>query len=337
MSIGKDNTSRPHVHILAMGGTIAGVAPRADQMSGYKAGSLTVQTLIDAVPELNDIADVTGEQVCAIGSQNLNDSDLIRLAKCTNDALAAPDVTAVVVTHGTATLEESAYFLNLTVKSKKPVVFVGAQRPATAISADGPLNLLNAVRLAIDPQSAGKGVLIAMNDMFGGAREITKTNTTNVSTFKSFELGVFGYMAVGQNWFVNQSLKKHTYQTEFDIHAIDELPRVDIVYSHVNADRVPYDSAVNAGAKGIVIAGTGNGAFHNQEWSGIVDAIKNGVTVVRSSRIPCGPVTFNHKEWADAGMIHSGTLNPQKARILLQLALIHAKNRADIQRIFNEY
>ncbi len=337
MSTGKENTLRPHVHILAMGGTIAGVAPRADQMSDYKAGSLTVQTLIDAVPKLNDIADVTGEQVSAVGSQNLNDSDLIKLAKCANDALAAPDVTAVVVTHGTATLEESAYFLNLTVKNKKPVVFVGAQRPATAISADGPLNLLNAVRLAVDSQSAGKGVLIAMNDMFGGAREVTKTNTTNVSTFKSFELGVFGYMAVGQNWFVNQSLKKHTYQSEFDIHAIERLPRVDIVYSHVNADRVPYDSAVNAGAKGIVIAGTGNGAFHYQEWSGIVDAIKNGVIVVRSSRIPCGPVTFNHKEWADAGLIHSGTLNPQKARVLLQLALAHAKDRAAIQRIFNEY
>lgn len=337
MTTEKDKSLLPRVHILAMGGTIAGVAPKADQMSDYKAGSLTVQTLINAVPELNNIAHVTGEQVAAIGSQNLNDCDIIKLAKRANEVLAEPDVVAVVVTHGTATLEESAYFLNLTVRSQKPVVVVGAQRPATAISADGPLNLLNAVRLAIDPQARGKGVLIAMNDMFGGAREVTKTNTTNVSTFKSFELGVFGYMAVGQNWFVNQSLKKHTYQSEFDVREIETLPRVDIVYSHINADRVPYDSAVNAGAQGIVIAGTGNGAFHNQEWPGILDAIKNGVTIVRSSRIPCGPVTFNHKEWADAGMIHSGTLNPQKARILLQLALTKTHNAEEIQRIFNKY
>ena len=244
---------------------------------------------------------------------------------------------AIVVTHGTATLEESAYFMNLTVKSEKPVVIVGAQRPATAISADGPLNLLNAVRLAVDPQAKGKGVLIAMNDMFGGAREVTKTNTTNVATFKSFELGVFGYMAVGKNWFVNQSVRRHTFQTEFDINTIEKLPRVYIVYSHVNADRVPYDSAVQAGAKGIVIAGTGNGAFHNQEWPGILDAIKNGVVVVRSSRIPCGPVTFNHKEWADAGMIHAGTLNPQKARILLQLALTKTSESTEIQKIFDQY
>ena len=243
----------------------------------------------------------------------------------------------VVITHGTDTLEETAYFLNLTVHSDKPVVLVGAMRPATAISADGPLNLLNAVKLAADPQAKGRGVLIAMNDTIGGARDTTKTNTTNVATFKAPELGAMGYIAAGKNYFFNQSTRRHTSASEFDVTKLDALPRVDIVYSHANADRVPVDAFVKAGAKGLVMAGSGNGSLHEWEEKGAAEAIKNGVVVVRSSRVGNGPVTVSVKRYTDEGFLNGGTLNPQKARILLQLALTRTHDPKEIQRIFDEY
>ena len=173
----------PQVKILATGGTIAGTASSSTQMTGYKAGNLGVQVLINAVPQIKQYAEVSGEQVSNIGSQNMTDKIWLKLAKRCNELLADPNVSGIVITHGTDTLEETAYFLNLTVHSDKPIVIVGAMRPATAISADGPINLLNAVKLAADPQSKGRGVLIAMNDMINGARDTTKTDTTNVATF----------------------------------------------------------------------------------------------------------------------------------------------------------
>ena len=186
----------PDIKILATGGTIAGTAASNTQMTGYKSGDLAIQTLIDAVPAIKEIADVSGEQIVKIGSQNMTDAILLKLAKRCNELLNDPKIAGIVITHGTDTLEETAYFLNLTVKSDKPVVLVGAMRPATAMSADGPINLLNAVKVAVNKESVGKGVLVAMNDTINGARDVTKTNTTNVATFKAPELGALGYIAV---------------------------------------------------------------------------------------------------------------------------------------------
>lgn len=293
----------PQIKILATGGTIAGTAASATQTTGYKAGDLGIQVLIEAVPQMKEFANVSG----------------------------------IVITHGTDTLEETAYFLNLTVKSKKPVVLVGAMRPATAISADGPMNLLNAVRVAADPQSVGKGVLITMNDVINNARDVTKTNTTNVATFRGGELGALGYIAGGKNYFYKESTRPHTYKSDFDIEKINKLPRVDIIYSHVNADRVLVDAAVAAGAKGIVAAGTGNGSISEREEAGLVDAMKKGVTVVRSARVQNGPTTASVARWQEEGILFSQALNPQKARMLLQLALTKTQDPKKIQEYFDKY
>ena len=184
----------PNVVILATGGTIAGRGGSATQMTGYNPGEIGVQILINAVPEIKQYANVSGEQVANIGSFAMTHEVWLKLAKRVNELLASPAVDGIVITHGTDTLEETAYFLNLVVKSDKPVVLVGAMRPATAISADGPVNLLNAVRLAGSPKARGKGVLVGMNDQINGARDVTKTNTTHVETFKSWELGYLGYI-----------------------------------------------------------------------------------------------------------------------------------------------
>lgn len=327
----------PNVKILATGGTIAGTAASATQVTGYKAGDLAIQTLIDAVPAVKDIANVTGEQIVKISSNNMNTPTLLKLAKRVNELLKDPSVSGIVITHGTDTLEETAYFLNLLTKSDKPVVLVGAMRPATAISADGPMNLLNAVKVATSPEAKGKGVMIVMNDVINGARDVTKTNTTNVATFKSPELGALGYIGAGKVRFYKQSTKRHTTNSEFDVSNLETLPRVDIIYSHVDADRVMADAAVKAGAKGIIHAGTGNGSIADPTEAGLKDAVKSGVIVVRSARVPNGPTTVSLAKWKDAGFLESDTLNPQKARLLLQLALTKTSDPKEIQRMFDEY
>lgn len=327
----------PQVRILATGGTIAGTASSSTQMTGYQAGALAIQTLIDAVPAVKEIADVSGEQIVKIGSQNMTDAILLKLAKRCNELLKDRNVKGIVITHGTDTLEETAYFLNLTVKSDKPVVLVGAMRPATAMSADGPVNLLNAVKVAINKDSVGKGVLIAMNDTINSARDTTKTNTTNVATFKALELGCLGYIAAGEPQYFYTSTKLNTKNTEFNVDKLESLPRVDIVYSHVNDDRVMADAAVAAGAKGIIHAGTGNGSIHDNCDVGLADAVKKGVVVVRSARVGNGITTKSVQKWTDHGYLEGNTLNPQKARILLQLALTKTKDPKKIQAMFNKY
>lgn len=327
----------PKVKILATGGTIAGTATSNTQVTGYKAGDLAIQTLIDAVPAIKDVADVSGEQIVKISSNNMNTETLLKLAKRVNELLKDPEVSGIVITHGTDTLEETAYFLNLLTKSDKPVVLVGAMRPATAISADGPMNLLNAVKVAASPEAKEKGVMIVMNDTINGARDVTKTNTTNVSTFKSPELGALGYVSAGKVRFYKASTKRHTTTSEFDVSSLDSLPRVDIIYSHVDADRVMADAAVKAGAKGIIHAGTGNGSIADPTEEGLKDAVKNGVIVVRSARVPNGATTVSLAKWTKDGFLESETLNPQKARLLLQLALTKTQDPKEIQRMFDEY
>ena len=320
----------PGVRILATGGTIAGSASSATQTTGYEAGKIGIQTLMDAVPQMKEIANVDGEQIVKISSNNMDTKTLLILAKRVNELLARKDVQGIVITHGTDTLEETAYFLNLTVKSKKPVVLVGAMRPATAMSADGPMNLLNAVRVAVSKDAVGKGVLIAMNDTINGARDATKTNTTNMATFKAPELGALGYIAGGKVMFYKASTRRHTAMSEFNVKGLMDLPRVDIVYSHANADGVMVDAAVKAGAKG-------NGSIHKETEKSLIAAQKKGLVIVRSSRVGNGPVVPSLKQWTDEMFLDGDTLNAQKARLLLQLALTKTNDLKEIQRIFNEY
>ena len=328
---------KPVVKILATGGTIAGSASSSTQMTGYTAGAIGIQTLIEAVPQMKEYADISGEQIVRISSNNMTNDVWLKLAKRCNELLADPGVNGIVITHGTDTMEETAYFLNLVVKSNKPVILVGAMRPATAMSADGPVNLLNAVRLAASPEAVGKGVMVVMNDQISGARDVTKTNTSNVSTFKAPELGYMGNFTGGKPFFYNVSTRRHTTLSEFDVSNLTELPRVDIVYAHVNDDRVLVDAAVAAGAKGIISAGSGMGSIHEMTEKGLADAQKKGVVIVRSSRVGNGLVVKGFQRYTDEKFLNGDNLNPQKARILLQLALTQTTDLEDIQRMFDEY
>lgn len=327
---------KANVIILGTGGTIAGKAGSNTDMTGYKAGEIGIQLLIDAVPEIMDIANVSGEQFCNCGSFDLTWDIVLSLSKRVNQLLNNDDVDGIVITHGTDTLEETAYFLNLTVKSNKPVVLVGAMRPATAISADGPVNLLNAVRLAGSNEAIGQGVLIAMNDQINGARDVTKTNTTHVETFKSMELGYLGYFQNGLPVFYKKTTRKHSFETEFDILKVEKLPQVDIVYSCINCNADLAKAAVESGAKGIVVAAVGHGNIHKDMIPGLAEISNNGIPVVRSTRVPNGIVSKNHLD-DKYDFIAADNLNPHKARILLMLALLKTTNRAEIRKIFATY
>ncbi len=328
---------KPNVHILATGGTIAG-AGSSSTASNYTAGQVAIGTLLDAVPELQNIANVTGEQVVRIGSQDMNDEVWLILAKRINELLSSPDVDGVVVTHGTDTMEETAYFLNLTVKSDKPVVLVGAMRPSTAISADGPLNLYNAVVTAISKESIGKGVLVVMNGIILGAESVTKMHTTSVQTFQAPNSGALGYLFNSKVFYNHAPLKKHTYQSVFDVTNLNSLPKVGIVYSHSNIDADMVSPMLENGYKGIIHAGVGNGNIHKNIFPVLEEARKKGIHVVRSSRVPTGPSTLdNEVDDAHYQFVASQQLNPQKARVLLMLALTKTNDWKEIQEYFNEY
>lgn len=327
---------KPQVVILGTGGTIAGKAASNTEMTGYQAGELGIQTLIDAVPEMLSVADVTGEQFCNIGSFDMTTAVWLRLSERVNQLLQQSNVDGIVITHGTDTLEETAYFLNLTVKSVKPVVLVGAMRPATALSADGPVNLLNAVTLAASKAARGQGVLIAMNDQINGARDATKTNTTHVETFKSWELGYLGYFQNGRPVFYKSSLRRHTENSEFDLQQVTDLPRVDIIYLHVSSDAVLLQAAVDAGAKGIVIAAFGHGNLHIDMKAAAIRIAQSGIPIVRSTRVGNGIVSRIVTD-DENKFIVADSLNPQKARILLQLGLLKTNDLQELQRMFDEY
>ncbi|KEA53352.1 MULTISPECIES: L-asparaginase 2 [Mangrovibacter] len=325
----------PTITLLATGGTIAGGGESATQ-SNYVAGQFNVDQLVAAVPQLSDMAIIKGEQVANIGSQDMNDKVWLSLAKKINAQCAASD--GFVVTHGTDTLEETAWFLDLTVKCDKPVVLVGAMRPATAMSADGPFNLYNAVVVAADKHSAGRGVLVAMNDMVFDARDVTKTHTTGVQTFQGANFGPLGLVHNGRVEYLRVSARRHPAQTVFDVSKLDALPKVDIVYNYANASAAPVKALSGEGAQGIVSAGVGNGNLYHQVFDALVEVRRQGVAVVRSSRVP-GGATTRDAEIDDAryGFVAAGTLNPQKSRILLQLALTQTESPESIQAIFDSY
>ena len=328
----------PNVVILATGGTIAGTGASSTTTVGYTSATVGVDKLIAAVPELKKVANVKGEQVFQIASESMTNDHWLKLAKRVNILLARPDVDGIVITHGTDTIEETAYFLDLTVKSRKPVVVVGAMRPSTALSADGPINLYNAVLLAGSKEAIGKGVLVSLNDQINAAREVTKTNTSTTDTFKSPELGMLGYIQGSKPYFYRQSTRKNTLDTEFDITNLDVLPKVDIVYGYADMNSVALDAQVAAGAKGIIHAGVGDGSIAAQMKEPLIAARKKGVIIVRASRVGQGIVARNGEASDDAlDFVVSDTLNAQKARILLMLALTKTNDTKDIQRMFYTY
>ncbi|NUU03104.1 type II asparaginase [Herbaspirillum robiniae] len=328
----------PNVVILATGGTIAGTGATTTTTVGYTAAKVGVDALIAAVPELKKVANVRGEQTMQIASENMNNDAWLKLAKRINVLLAQSDVDGIVITHGTDTIEETAYFLDLVVKSKKPVVIVGAMRPSTAISADGPINLYNAVLLAGSKEAIGKGVLVTLNDQINAGREVTKTNTSTLDTFKTPELGYLGYIQGSKPFFYRQSTRKNTADTPFDITNLDKLPQVDIVYGYANMNPIALNAFVAAGAQGIIHAGVGDGSLNNTVVPSLTEARKKGVVIVRSSRVGQGIVARNGEADDDKlDFVVSDTLNAQKARILLMLALTKTTDTKEIQKMFWEY
>ncbi|AKN68338.1 L-asparaginase [Herbaspirillum seropedicae] len=328
----------PNVVILATGGTIAGTGATTTTTVGYTAAKVGVDALIAAVPELKKVANVRGEQVMQIASENMNNDAWLKLGKRVNTLLAQSDVDGIVITHGTDTIEETAYFLDLVVKSKKPVVIVGAMRPSTAISADGPINLYNAVLLAGSKEAIGKGVLVTLNDQINAGREVTKTNTSTLDTFKTPELGFLGYIQGSKPYFYRQSTRKNTVDTPFDIMNLDKLPQVDIVYGYANMNPIALNAFVAAGAQGIIHAGVGDGSLNNTVVPSLTEARKKGVVIVRSSRVGQGIVARNGEADDDKlDFVVSDTLNAQKARILLMLALTKTTDTKEIQKMFWEY
>ena len=327
-----------NVTILATGGTIAGSGATSTTTVGYTAATVGVQRLIAAVPELAKIANVSGEQVFQIASENMTNDHWLTLAKRVNVLLAQPNVDGIVITHGTDTLEETAYFLNLVVKSRKPVVLVGAMRPSTAISADGPINLYNSVLLAASQEAVGKGVLVAMNDQIQAARDVAKSNTSTLDAFRTPDLGMLGYIQGGKPFFYRQQLRKHTSETEFDISALQVLPSVEIVYGYANVGPVALDAYVAAGAKGIIHAGVGDGSLAAKVKPALVAARAKGVIVVRASRVGQGILARNGEANDDElDFVVADTLSAQKARILLMLALTKTTSTKEIQRMFYTY
>ncbi|QOQ87871.1 type II asparaginase [Campylobacter corcagiensis] len=329
--------AKPTIYILATGGTIAGSGDSA--LSGsYTSGTVTVDKLIAAVPEINEIATIKGEQIAQIGSQAMNDEVWLKLADRVNALLNDGGVDGIVITHGTDTMEESAYFLNLVTKSKKPVVLVGAMRSGTSMSADGPLNIYNAVNVAMDKASAGKGVLVVMNDKIHAAREVTKTATTAVDTFKSPNTGNIGTVNYGIVNYYLQPTRKHTVSSDFSVKGLKELPRVDVIFGHTNQTADFVETAIEKGAKGIVLAGVGNGNPYPSVEEALIKAAAQGIVVVRTSRTGSGSTSVGAEvDDAKYGFVTSDNLNAAKARVLLQLALTKTNEPSKIQKFYKEY
>ena len=325
------------VHILATGGTIAGTA-RSDVDPGYRAGGVSVDALMDGVPGLRNVATLTGEQFSQLGSQDMDDHLWLRLAARVSALFSANEADGIVITHGTDTAEETGYFLHLAVKSERPVVLTGSMRPATALSADGPLNLFNAVSVAADPHARGRGVIIAVNDDLHSARDVTKSSTSDVQSFVSPGPGLLGTVSYGRARYFREPTHLHTNATEFSLEGMDLLPRVDILYAHANMPVDLVRASASLGSRGVVIAGMGNGNISTEVAETLAEIVSSGVIVVRSSRVGSGDVGRNI-EMDDDGLnfVASDQLNPQKSRVLLQLCLAHGLNTGSIQDAFYRY
>ncbi len=267
----------------------------------------------------------------------MND-DLLKLGKRVAELADSKDVDGIVITHGTDTLEETAYFLNLVEKTDKPIVVVGSMRPGTAMSADGMLNLYNAVAVASDKQSRGKGVLVTMNDEIQSGRDVSKSVNIKTEAFKS-AWGPMGMVVEGKSYWFRLPAKRHTTQSEFDIKQISALPQVDIAYGYGNVTDTAYKALAQNGAKALIHAGTGNGSVSSRVVPALQELRKNGVQIIRSSHVNQGGFVLRNAEQPDDknDWVVAHDLNPQKARILAMVAMTKTQDSKELQRIFWEY
>ena len=330
-------TAKPNIVVLATGGTIAGAGASAVNSATYAAAKVPVDKLLAGLPELANVANVKGEQVFQIASESFTNAQLMTLGKRVSALAKQADVDGIVVTHGTDTLEETAYFLNLVVHTDKPIVVVGSMRPGTALSADGALNLLDAVSVAASKDAAGKGVLVTMNDTIQSGRDVVKSVNIKVEAFRS-QWGVLGMVVEGKNYWFRAPVKRHTAQSEFNIDDITELAPVEIIYSYGNVPRTGFDALAKTGIKAVIHGGPGNGSVADRIVPALQDMRSAGIQVIRSSRVPEGFVLRNAEQPDDKyDWVVAHDLNPQKARILAAVALTKTQNSKELQRIFWEY
>jgi L-asparaginase len=329
----------PKVALIVTGGTIDSLgADRLDLAWYIEAGKrLDEGQLVGSLPELGDIATVEEVPFRRLPSHALLDRDWLDMVALLHGTLEGDGADGVVITHGTNTLEETAYFLNLVLKTDKPVVLVGSMRPASALSADGYLNLINAVRVAAEPASQGYGVLVVMNDRIYGARDLTKTATYRVEAFQGRDLGPLGFAdADSRVRYYHRSTKRHTTETEFDVAGLESLPRVDVVVSYAGADGAMIEASVAAGAKGIVCAATGAGRPTPAQDEAFDRAGEKGVMMCLCSRVGSGRVVRS-PSLRRRGFVAADNLQPWKARVLLALALGVTDDPDAIQQMFDTY
>ena len=329
---------KPNVIILATGGTIAGAGADVTNSATYQAAKVPVDKLIAGIPQLSGVANVRGEQVFQIASESFRNDDLLKLGKRVAALARLDDVVGIVITHGTDTTEETAYFLNLVVHTEKPIVVVASMRPGTAMSADGMLNLYDAVSVAGSKDARGRGVLVVMNDEIDSGRDVTKGVNIKLEAFRS-PWGALGLVVEGKNYWFRRLDKRHTMSSEFDIEKINALPLVEIAYAGGNVDDAAYRAFADAGAKAIIHAGPGNGSVAGTLVPVLQDLRSKGIQIIRSSHVNAGGFVLRNAEQPDDkyDWIVAHDLNPQKARILATVALTATQDSKELQRIFWEY
>jgi len=338
-SAADESSELPHVRVVATGGTIAGRAASREAGAGYESGALPIEELLVDLPGLDRVAEVTAEQFSNLPSTAVSPEQWLGLAQrietLFRDGVDGRQVDGVVVTHGTDALEETAYFLDLAVRSERPVVVVGAMRPPGTVSADGPINLINAIQAAAAVESRNRGTLVVLNEEIHDARDATKTNTRSVQTFASRSWGPLGVVSRGGVQYYRSAAKRQGTDSEFDVTglSLEDLPRVDILYSYNGADGVAARALVEAGAAGIVIAGSGGGGTSPGLGEVLRELGEAGIWIVRTSRTGSGTVGNRGR----GTFLGADDLLPQKARILLMLALTRSSDPEELQRMFAEY
>ena len=325
------------IKVIATGGTISAHHDDRLDVRNYVSGHYRGEDIVASLPELQRFAKVDVEQLSNFSSTVIDDRHWVLLRERVTAILEEEAYDGVVITHGTNTLEETAYFLHMTVPSEKPIVVTGAQRPFSGLSTDASMNVLNAIQVAASSEANGFGVLVVLNNEVWSARDVSKTNTYRLQTFQSMNAGPLGTVDPDHRVrLLHRPVRKHTAQSMWANESFDALPRVDIVYSYAGADGVMIDALIAAGAEGIVIAGTGAGRCSPLEEEAIERAVQAGIVVAMSSRVGSG-VVIPIDAYAYIPFVTTDTLSPQKARILLKLALRQTKNVATIQMYFEQY
>ena len=338
MSI-QQTSHKARIAVIGTGGTISSIGRHPLDLIEYTEAGIRKDTegLLELFPFVHEVADVVPLPFKLVSSAQIGPPEWLELAAMINQrGRTEPDLDGFVVTHGTATTEETAYFLNLCLHVPQPVVIVGAQRPSSGLSTDAEINLVNAIRTAAAPQSRGMGVLVMLNDEIQAAREVTKTSTLRMHTFRTPDFGVLGQVDADAVTFYRRTLRRNAPDTEFFLDGLDSLPRVDISYAYGGADDAAVRAFMAAGCAGIVSAGFAPGIGTKAETDALQEACAQGIVVVQSSRAGSGRVT-QRSSLTSRGIIAADNLNPQKARILLMLALTKTDDRDEIARMFSEY